>query len=111
MSIPNYAPPPLSQFANACLPENGLLDRTHTVPPPPPPAPVPGGPVGWVCPVCGRGNSPYNFVCGCKPFPDPVWSSSPMATSAGDPLPFRGSSVCSTARTTDGRPLADRKGV
>lgn len=21
---------------------------------------------GWVCPVCGRGLSPYTYVCPCK---------------------------------------------
>lgn len=24
--------------------------------------------VGWVCPVCGRGLSPYTSICPCKPF-------------------------------------------
>ena len=23
-------------------------------------------PLGWECPVCGRGNSPWNAVCPCK---------------------------------------------
>ena len=26
---------------------------------------------GWICPVCGRGVSPYTNVCPCKPFPQP----------------------------------------
>lgn len=26
------------------------------------------GNYGWICPVCGRGNSPFNQTCGCKPF-------------------------------------------
>lgn len=24
---------------------------------------------GWICPVCGRGLSPYTSCCPCKPFP------------------------------------------
>lgn len=27
------------------------------------------GMTGWVCPVCGRGNSPFSSSCPCKPFP------------------------------------------
>jgi len=22
---------------------------------------------GWICPVCGRGNSPFTDTCPCKP--------------------------------------------
>lgn len=24
------------------------------------------GVTGWVCPVCGRGNAPWNSTCSCK---------------------------------------------
>ena len=27
---------------------------------------------GWVCPVCGRGLSPYTAICPCKGF-NPGW--------------------------------------
>ena len=29
------------------------------------PAPVYTGPVGWKCPVCGRGNAPFVSQCPC----------------------------------------------
>ena len=32
--------------------------------------PVPQGPVGWICPRCGRGLSPFAQGCGCHPGPE-----------------------------------------
>jgi len=29
----------------------------------------PKGMLGWICPVCGRGNSPFSSSCPCTPFP------------------------------------------
>lgn len=39
------------------------------------------GPVGWVCPVCGCGLSPYTSYCPCK-----GWTEF-KATGTGDPIP------------------------
>lgn len=27
------------------------------------------GLMGWLCPACGRGNSPFSTTCPCKPWP------------------------------------------
>lgn len=32
------------------------------------------GPTSWICPVCGRGNSPYTSACGCVRVPTTVTS-------------------------------------
>jgi len=31
--------------------------------------PKPVGMTGWICPACGRGNSPFSSSCPCVPFP------------------------------------------
>ena len=36
---------------------------------PPPPAALPPHQLGWLCPACGRGNSPSTSTCPCKGWP------------------------------------------
>lgn len=31
--------------------------------------PKPVGLSGWICPVCGRGHSPFKTSCDCVPYP------------------------------------------
>lgn len=33
----------------------------------PKPVKPPQAEVGWICPVCGAGNSPYSMHCRCMP--------------------------------------------
>jgi len=35
-----------------------------------------GGFYGWICPVCGRGNSPFTSTCPCKPLDIKITCSS-----------------------------------
>lgn len=34
------------------------LDRVQTI--------EPSGLTGWICPICGRGLSPFTYVCPCQ---------------------------------------------
>lgn len=53
--------------------------------PEPEPAPA-GGLVGWICPVCGRGLSPYTDSCPCVV----NWE---ITYGTGTPLPQQGETI------------------
>lgn len=42
-----------------------------------------GGSSGWVCPVCGRGNSPSITTCQCKPCTINITCGDPEPMSTG----------------------------
>ena len=42
------------------------------------------GTYGWICPVCGRGLSPFTSMCPCKPFtPQITWTTAPFQYNPG----------------------------
>lgn len=51
----------MTYICHDCSP--GYFKRINSVPD----TESPKGNYGWICPVCGRGNSPYVSSCPCKP--------------------------------------------
>ena len=46
---------------------------------------------GWICPVCGRGNSPFTNTCPCKPINwnltcGPWWRYTYTTANTGGPV-------------------------
>ena len=65
-----------------------------------------GNRYGWICPVCGRGNSPNNSYCTCRGWTYPiVWPTYPWwqqpwycTTTAGSSATINTDSNISTAK-------------
>ena len=52
--------------------------------------PRPRGEVGWICPVCGRGNAPSTAYCNCQMTkPDIVYANGGLTigSTLGDAIP------------------------
>ncbi len=46
-----------------------------------------GAPVGWICPLCGRANSPFTATCPCHSF-DPKSIINATGTANTDTVPL-----------------------
>lgn len=73
------------------------------------PAPTPAPPAGWVCPVCGRGLSPWMGVCPCMPW---IGSIIPAGQAGGKIFrPGKGWLTDEEAEQLTGEAVHDKDGI
>ena len=52
------------------------------------------GSYGWICPVCGRGLSPFTSMCPCKPFePRITWTTQPWTYNPGPTCTYKTTAI------------------
>lgn len=52
------------------------------------------GTYGWICPVCGRGLSPFTSMCPCKPFePRITWTTTPYVYNPGPTCTYKTTAI------------------